>query len=50
MNEVAFLLQNGFTLDEACSLDPLLRLSFIYMIQQQKGAKIDWKSGEISFK
>jgi len=41
-------MQHGFSLTEACELDPILRRSFIYIIQEQKGGTVNWKTGKIS--
>lgn len=47
MHDVVFLMRNGFTLDQACDLDPILRSAFIYIIQLQHGAQIEWKTGRV---
>lgn len=42
-------MQNGFSYKEAAYLEPLTRVAFVYAIQAQKGAVVDWETGEITF-
>jgi hypothetical protein len=42
-------MQHGFSVSEACALDPILRQGFIYIFHQQKGGKVDWDTGEVFY-
>lgn len=48
-NEILFLVQNGFSFREAAELSDLTRTSYVYTIQIQKGGKVSWDDGTISF-
>ena len=50
INEVLFLVQNGFSYVEASQLSDLTRTAFVYTIQIQKGGRVNWENGEIAFK
>jgi hypothetical protein len=50
LNEIAYLVQNGFSYSEALEMSPLERRGYVYIIQKQSGAEIDWETGNVQYK